>query len=112
MQPLQANYKISDDLQKPPNHLQSHLLTCSHIHNRSCQGEKPPQRMLRSSSSITFDYSAIKSAKNIGDRAFSIAAPSEYNRLPLDVRNSSSPEISKSVLKTHLFTKAFQVHKV
>ena len=40
IRPPLAAYTISGDLQNPPNNLQSHSLSCSHIHNISYQGEK------------------------------------------------------------------------
>ena len=38
-----------------------------------------------------------------GDRAFSIAAPFEWNKLPSDLKNCSSYNAFKSKLKTLLF---------
>ena len=40
-----------------------------------------------------------------GDRAFAVAAPREWNKLPANVRSSQSIEVFKSRLKTHLFMK-------
>ena len=45
--------------------------------------------------------------KSYGDSAFSVAAPTLWNKLPADIRNGSSLEIFQSVLKTHLFKVAF-----
>ena len=42
-----------------------------------------------------------------GDRAFSIAAPREWNKLPGDIKSSQSIEIFKSRLKTYLFRECF-----
>ena len=44
-----------------------------------------------------------------GDRAFSVAAPSLWNNLPLHIKTSTTLEIFKSNLKAHLFTLAFNV---
>lgn len=38
-----------------------------------------------------------------GDRAFSIAAPQFWNKLPLDIRNAPTLSLFKTKLKTHLF---------
>ena len=42
-----------------------------------------------------------------GDRAFNVCGPTEWNRIPLDIRHSESVAIFKTRLKTHLFTKYF-----
>jgi len=42
-----------------------------------------------------------------GDRAFSVAAPTLWNSLPVAVRTAGSLSIFKSLLKTHLFELAF-----
>lgn len=43
----------------------------------------------------------------LGKRAFSVAGPKTWNSLPLSVRNSTSINMFKSRLKTHLFLLAF-----
>ena len=45
--------------------------------------------------------------KSYGDRAFSVAGPEEWNRLPLDLKLSPSLETFKSKLKTHLYQQCF-----
>ena len=42
-----------------------------------------------------------------GDRAFAVAAPKLWNGLPLHIRQASSLSHFKSILKTHLFSLAF-----
>ena len=42
-----------------------------------------------------------------GDRAFSVAAPTLWNTLPMSVKSASSLAIFKTRLKTYLFTLAF-----
>ena len=42
-----------------------------------------------------------------GDRAFSIAAPRQWNNLPLSIRKSPSIAIFKRHLKTYLFKEAY-----
>jgi len=49
----------------------------------------------------------LRTQTNIGKRAFSVTAPSTWNALPNDVRQSDSLAIFKSRLKTALFTTAF-----
>ena len=61
---------------------------------------------LRSSSHILLQV-PVSRLKSYGDCAFSVAAPTLWNRLPADVRNASSLENLKSILKTHLFKVAF-----
>ena len=45
--------------------------------------------------------------KTYGDRAFSIAAPGQWNNLPLTIRKSPSIAIFKRRLKTYLFKEAY-----
>jgi hypothetical protein len=46
--------------------------------------------------------------KTYGDRSFQYAAAVEWNKLPLDVRNSPSVACFKTNLKTHLFKQYFK----
>ena len=64
-------------------------------------------RTFRSSTATYLDYPSIKSANNLGKRSFYIAAPTEWNRLPANIRNLPSLDVFKKRLKTHLFSKAF-----
>ena len=50
-----------------------------------------------------------KASKRVtfGERRFSVVAPMEWNRLPLDIRTSTSVDAFKKKLKTFLFTKAY-----
>ena len=43
---------------------------------------KHPSRALRSNGSILPQHPGIRSSKTLGDRSFSIAAPTEWNILP------------------------------
>ncbi len=45
--------------------------------------------------------------KTYGDKAFSVAAPSLWNTLPQDIRDSPSVDVFKKRLKTYLFNQAF-----
>ena len=49
----------------------------------------------------------LGSSHMVIDCAFSVAAPTLWNRLPENIRNASSLETFKSVLKMHLFKVAF-----
>ena len=46
--------------------------------------------------------------KTIGDRAFSAVAPKLWNKLPKEIQNAPSITSFKSLLKTHLFKKAYK----
>ena len=64
---------------------------------------------LRSASGLTLNYPSVKLKKTLGDRAFSSAAPTLWNSLPLHIRLVDNFERFKSVLKTHLFKLAFDM---
>ena len=71
---------------------------------------KTPPRSLRSSNCITLSIPRKKKGfynKTMGDRAFSIYGPTIWNKLPEKVKNSSSINLFKKSLKTHLFSKYF-----
>jgi len=57
-------------------------------------------RKLKSFDQILQQVSRVKSC---GDCVFSVATPTFWNRLPANIRNASSLETFKYVLKTHLF---------
>ena len=44
---------------------------------------------------------------SFGDRSFRVAGPTEWNALPLDIKQANSIETFKSRLKTHLFRQHF-----
>src|SRR3989442_119667 len=75
------------------NRQPSYLLDLLQPHN--------PQRSLRSSDKLLLDTPKIKTA--LGTRSFAHAAPSVWNSLPFDLRNSSSLHSFTTHLKTHLF---------
>lgn len=60
---------------------------------------------LRSSSSLDLCIPATKT--QMGDRAFVVAGPVTWNRLPVAVRDSSTLDIFKNRLKTYLFSRSF-----
>ena len=61
----------------------------------------------RNSNGILFDRSTIRNKKTKDDRAFMIAAPILWNGLPLSVRQAATVDNFKSIVKTHLFAKAY-----
>ena len=67
-----------------------------------------PARSLRSSSQFLLKEKKAK-LKTYGDRAFSVAAPRLWNKLPADVRGAKSIDSFKRSLKTHMFKLAFDV---
>ena len=66
-----------------------------------------PRRTLRSSEENTILELPKMHYKTYGERSFYFAAPFIWNSLPKHVRHSSSIELFKKNLKTHLFTLAF-----
>jgi len=64
-----------------------------------------PTRNLRSVDNLLLAQPRSRLA-SFGDRAFSRAAPRLWNKLPLNVRASSSVSVFKRSLKTHLFLRA------
>ena len=65
-----------------------------------------PTRSLRSESKQLLQIPKSR-LKSYGDRSFSTAAPTEWNRLPLEVRKAPSVVNFKRQLKTFLFKQAF-----
>ena len=59
-------------------------------------------RKLRSSSLVKLQVSGSR-LKSYGDCVFSVVVPTLWNKLLADIRNASSLENFKYVLKTHLF---------
>ena len=65
-------------------------------------------RVLRFSNKHSHDEPIAK-LKTYGDRAYSVAAPKLWNKLPLDIRLSSAVTIFKTNLKTCLFTNSIDL---
>ena len=65
-----------------------------------------PSRALRSADQMLLDVPR-SNRKSRGDRAFAVVAPTLWNALPLTVRSATSLSSFKSLLKTHLFSIAF-----
>ena len=72
------------------------------VYLRSLLHDYQPTRSLRSSSRHLLSVPSVSS--EFGRRSFSFAAPDLWNRLPIDLRCSSSLDSFKRQLKTHLFT--------
>ena len=76
----------------------SYLSDLIHFHS--------PSRALRSSDLLLLDVPRSR-LKTRGDRAFAVAAPRLWNSLPPNIRAAKSLDIFKSLVKTHLFSLAF-----
>ena len=63
-------------------------------------------RVLRSLNKHLLDEPVPK-LKTYGDRAYFVAAPKFWNKLPLNISLSSSVTVLKTKLKTYLFTNSF-----
>jgi hypothetical protein len=66
-----------------------------------------PARDLRSSNPQRGLLFVPRSRIGFGDRSFEVAAPTLWNSLPIDIKQSSSVNIFKRTLKTYLFKQAF-----
>ena len=88
------------------------LLTYKGIHNLLpsylCEllTTKSPTRVLRSNKGILLEIP--KSNTNFGERAFSAAGPTLWNKLPSQLREAKTIERFKKDLKTHLFCETYQ----
>ena len=52
---------------------------------------------------------SAKTKKTMGDRAFQVAAPRLWNKLPRSARNTTNLESFKTLIKTFLFKESFQL---
>lgn len=68
--------------------------------------KRTPSRSLRSTGQALLLVSKTN-RKLRGDRAFAVAAPRLWNEQPLHIRLTESLPVFKSLLKTHLFSLAF-----
>ena len=66
---------------------------------------RPGRVSLRSASRRDLDVPRTR--LKFGERAFSVAAPLVWNRLPSDIRDISSTPLFKKKLKTYLFSVAY-----
>ena len=60
--------------------------------------------VLRSDGRLDLPWSNLVS---YGDRAFSVAAPTEWNNLPSDLKDCTSYNLFKSKLRTYLFERYY-----
>jgi len=67
--------------------------------------DRPGRVSLRSASRRDLDVPRTR--LKFGERAFSVAAPLVWNRLPSDIRDISSTPLFKKKLKTYLFSVAY-----
>ena len=81
-------------------HAPEYICNLIHIKNPSMYG-------LRSNSELLLAPPSTKTKKTLGDRAFTAAAPSLWNKLPSEIRNEDNFERFKSKLKTFLFRAAY-----
>ena len=68
-----------------------------------------PPRTLRSSAKGLLEEVKAK-LKTVGDRAFSVAGPAQWNRLPDEIRLCLTLGVFKRKLKTHLFRIAYELN--
>ena len=61
-----------------------------------------PSRSLRSADKLLLRVPQAR-CKTLGDRAFSISGPREWNKLPLEIRKAESVNAFKCLLKSYLF---------
>ena len=67
-----------------------------------------PKRGFRSDNKLVLDIPLTKlKLKTYGDRSFSIAGPTLWNKLPSDVMLPESVDIFNNKLKNHFFKQAF-----
>ena len=66
-----------------------------------------PERNLRSSADTSKLIIPYTKSKTFAPQSFSIAGPTEWNGLPISIRNIKSCEQFKKSLKTHLFYQYF-----
>ena len=89
------------------------ILTFKAIHNlapsyiQDLIHRHQPSRTLRSASLNLLQQLSLPRTSSYGGRAFSITAPSLWNKLPTHLRGCSCIDIFKRNLKTHLFKKYF-----
>ncbi len=98
---------------KKPQHT---YLTCSLLTQQTWSGFSPTTvpklstgKEGRQSRSTKLNLLAVPRTKCVtfGDRAFSVYAPTQWNKLPLDIRSIDCVETFKSAVKTYLFRKYF-----
>ena len=66
-----------------------------------------PRRSLRSSAELLLEMPTCPRTKFYGERSFAIAAATQWNRLPTEIRHVNSVQQFKTKLKTHLFRQCY-----
>ena len=97
---IRIDFKILLITYKCVNSLAPEYL-CNLVHKKECP------RPLRSDKLELLKIPTTR-LKTYGDRSFQYAAAVEWNKLPLDIRQSSSVSCFKTNLKTHLFKQYFK----
>ena len=90
---LLITYKCRNDL--APKYLTELIKSADHLNS------------LRVSEDNTILHIDFTYSVTMGDRAFSVYAPKNWNKLPFSIRHAESLEIFKNNLKTYLFNIAF-----
>ena len=87
------------------------VLTYKAVHNKGPSYIKDmlvhhnPRRTLRSESKLLLDVPMSRT--HLEDRAFSVAAPTLWNNIPLGIRQAPSTDAFKRLLQAYLFCQAF-----
>ena len=71
----------------------------------ACSTVSSLARLLSSSSG---DYIIPRTVRKLGERAFSVSAPSLWNALPSDIKSTQCTTTFKKLLKTHLYKAAYR----
>ena len=96
----QAANRIPHKIQDPPVSIQIYQRKGPSLPQRALQ---VPWLSMSPLDSLTLAYPQTN-RRSFGDRAFSIAAATEWNKLPNEIKSCSSVNSFKSQLTTHLFT--------
>lgn len=74
-----------------------------------CRPTSAAESGLRLRSATNYDLRIRRTPTKFGDRAFSVAGPRMWNKLPIDIRSAESLNSFKRKLKQHLFSIAYPV---
>ena len=100
--------KLFTDIQTMPMAEVNRFISDSYHYIRDLFKYNDSRRTLRSSNNRLLDKPRAN-LKTYSERAFSVAAPRLWNKLPLQIRLSSSEAVFKANLKTFLFKRAFDL---
>lgn len=87
-------HKVS--IGQAPEYMSDMVTTCSSVSSLS-----------RLRSSTSGDYIIPRTIRKLGERAFSVSAPSLWNSLPSDIKLTKCTTTFKKLLKTHLYKVAY-----